>query len=374
MLPIRPSVNRLSPSSCCATSIVRVNHTTPSKSGNPLRLPVAWDLHVLPVRRERGLRVRPPPVGPWSRRSAGRRAARSGATAFRSRRYSVRNASPMGGGDVEGTAQPAIRSSWWRRGSLVENGAPARETRGMSASADGRQAGVQVGILQQPGVEDGRPPGAWRQHHGRGLPHAGRRMAERGDGRAPGLAVVSRARRGRAASTARAAPRRSVPIESTACSARARRAAARRRSLPRSTSSAARAAATACCRRRARAAAGRASPFDSDTRGGGGASLVHDPIDAPALAVAHRGLVRVARTVAESRRRRIVLRDEVVPVGHPHRAVRADLRVDRRHPLLGAGQQVPAVARDERRAVCFSMMPCPTTCAVGSVMNAMRFQ
>ncbi len=76
-------------------------------------------------------------------------------------------------------------------------------------------------------------------------------------------------------------------------------------------------------------------------------ALVRDAVDPAAMAVAHRRLVRVARAVAVAGRRRVVLRDEVVPVGHPHGAVGPDLRVDGRHPLLGAGQQVVAVARDE---------------------------
>ena len=69
------------------------------------------------------------------------------------------------------------------------------------------------------------------------------------------------------------------------------------------------------------------------------------------MPVAHRCLVGIARPVAEPDRRGIVLGNEVVPVGHPDRAVGADLRLHGRHPFLGAGQQIPAVARHEPRAL-----------------------
>ena len=93
------------------------------------------------------------------------------------------------------------------------------------------------------------------------------------------------------------------------------------------------------------------SVFDSDRFGAGGCVLVRDPVDPAALMVAQRRLVGVPRAVAEALRRRVVLDDEVVPVGEPHRAVGSDLRVHGREPLLGAGRQVPAVARHEAGAL-----------------------
>ena len=74
---------------------------------------------------------------------------------------------------------------------------------------------------------------------------------------------------------------------------------------------------------------------------------IDDAVDPAARLVAHRRLVGVAGAVAEVLRGRIVLADEVVPVGHPHRAVGTDLRLHRGHPLLGAGEQVPAIAGHE---------------------------
>ena len=63
--------------------------------------------------------------------------------------------------------------------------------------------------------------------------------------------------------------------------------------------------------------------------------------------------VGVSRAVAEALRRRVVLDDEVVPVGEPDGAVRSDLGVDGRDPLFGPGREVPSVARDESRALLF---------------------
>ena len=91
--------------------------------------------------------------------------------------------------------------------------------------------------------------------------------------------------------------------------------------------------------------------IDSDRFGAGCRVLVGDAVDAAALTIAQRRLVGVAGAVAEPVRRRVVLDDEVVPVGEPHRAVRPDLRVDRREPFLGAGGEVPAVARHEAGAL-----------------------
>ncbi len=81
--------------------------------------------------------------------------------------------------------------------------------------------------------------------------------------------------------------------------------------------------------------------------------LVGDAVDAAAAMVAQRRLVGVARAVREALRRRVVLDDEVVPVGEPDRAVRPDLRVDGREPFFGAGRQVPPVARHEAGALLF---------------------
>ncbi len=79
--------------------------------------------------------------------------------------------------------------------------------------------------------------------------------------------------------------------------------------------------------------------------------LVGDPVEASAPVIAQRRLVGVARAVAEARRRRVVLDDEVVPVREPHGAVGADLRVHGREPLLGARREVPSVARHEPGAL-----------------------
>ncbi len=76
-------------------------------------------------------------------------------------------------------------------------------------------------------------------------------------------------------------------------------------------------------------------------------ALVGDPVDAAALMVAQRRLVGVAGAVRKALRRRVVLDDEVVPVGEPHRTVRPDLRVHGCEPLFGAGRQVPSVTRHE---------------------------
>ncbi len=46
-----------------------------------------------------------------------------------------------------------------------------------------------------------------------------------------------------------------------------------------------------------------------------------------------------------------MLRDEVVPVGDPHGAVRSDLSVHRGDPLLGSRHQVPAVSRHDAGAL-----------------------
>ena len=79
--------------------------------------------------------------------------------------------------------------------------------------------------------------------------------------------------------------------------------------------------------------------------------LVGHPVEASAPVIAQRRLVGVARAVAEARRRRVVLDDEVVPVREPHGAVGADLRVHGREPLLGARREVPSVARHEPGAL-----------------------
>ena len=76
-----------------------------------------------------------------------------------------------------------------------------------------------------------------------------------------------------------------------------------------------------------------------------------DPVDPSMRLVPQRRLVRIAAAVLESLRRRVVLDDVVVPVDHPHVAVRPDLGHDRRGPLVVAGEQVPRVLRLVRRPV-----------------------
>src|SRR4029078_7491695 len=61
----------------------------------------------------------------------------------------------------------------------------------------------------------------------------------------------------------------------------------------------------------------------------------------------HRRFVCGPLAGAESLRRRIVLRDEVVPIGKPHGAVGTDHCGHRREPLFGAVDQAPSVPRDK---------------------------
>ena len=73
--------------------------------------------------------------------------------------------------------------------------------------------------------------------------------------------------------------------------------------------------------------------------------------------IAQRILVRAADagprivTAALEARRRVVLDDEILPVGKPHRAIRADLREDRRHPFIAARDEIESVVRHVARAV-----------------------
>ena len=77
-------------------------------------------------------------------------------------------------------------------------------------------------------------------------------------------------------------------------------------------------------------------------RGGGGRSAVVDDAENPAMAlVAKRRLVGVPLTVLKAGRRGIVLNDVVVPIDHPHLAIRAHLGGDRRRPFVVAGEQIP---------------------------------
>ena len=77
-------------------------------------------------------------------------------------------------------------------------------------------------------------------------------------------------------------------------------------------------------------------------RGGGGRSaFVDDPEDPAVALVAQGGFVGVPLAVLEAGRRGIVLDDVVVPIDHPHLAVRAHLGGDRRRPFVVAGEEIP---------------------------------
>ena len=77
-------------------------------------------------------------------------------------------------------------------------------------------------------------------------------------------------------------------------------------------------------------------------RCGGGRSAFVDDAENPAVAlVAERRLVGVPLAVLEAGRRGIVLDDVVVPIDHPHLAVRAHLGGDRRRPFIVAGEEIP---------------------------------
>ncbi len=260
-----------------------------------------------------------------------------------------------GGGDVERAAQPAIAEVGRieRRG--VNRLAGGVRGRQLGDTQERRQPRVQIRVGEHLRSEDRRRGlGGRRQHHRRGLAHAGGRVRERlhrgapafagraGDGaepvqrpqrverRAVGADGVDFGIRGERDElrhdVERAAldqqPLRVQPPQHVVALQRGHQAGRirlrQRRSL----------------RRRRRVA-------------------IDDAVDAAARLVAHRRLVGVARPVAVSGRRRVVLVDERVPVGDPDRAVRPDLGVHRREPFLGAGDQVPAVAGDEAATLRF---------------------
>ena len=77
-------------------------------------------------------------------------------------------------------------------------------------------------------------------------------------------------------------------------------------------------------------------------RGGGGRGAVVDDAENPAVAlVAQGGFVGVPLAVLEAGRRGVVLDDVVVPIDHPHLAVRPHLGGDRRRPFVVAGEEIP---------------------------------
>ena len=79
--------------------------------------------------------------------------------------------------------------------------------------------------------------------------------------------------------------------------------------------------------------------------------IPRDPIDPAVAFVAERRLVGVALAVLEPVRRRVVLDDVVVPIEHPHGAVRSDLRHDGRAPFVRAGEEALFVPRHVVRAL-----------------------